>query len=189
METFIDKRTKYAVPMVAAIAVVVLWLQGRVWWCKEGDLTPWSWNIWSTHNSQHLIDPYSFTHVLHGVLEFWLIGLVFYKLPLAWRFVIAILIESTWEVVENTNAVIEHYRTVTMSLDYYGDSIINSIADIACCGLGFWIAYKIRFRWSLALFLTTELILVLTIRDSLLINILMLLYPIEAIKQWQIGLA
>jgi hypothetical protein len=74
-----------------------------------------------------------------------------------------------------------------MSLDYYGDSILNSIADIACCGLGFWIAYKIRFMWSLALFLTTEAILVLTIRDSLLINILMLLYPIEALKQWQVG--
>jgi hypothetical protein len=74
-----------------------------------------------------------------------------------------------------------------MSLDYYGDSIINSIADIFCCGLGFWIAYKIRFWWSLALFLTTELILVLTIRDSLLINILMLLFPVEAIKQWQVG--
>ena len=187
MEVVFNKRTKIVIPTIAAIAVVILWLQGRVWWCKEGDLTPWSWNIWSTHNSQHLIDPYSFTHLLHGVLEFWLIGLVFYKLPLAWRFVIAIFIESTWEVVENTNAVIEHYRTVTMSLDYYGDSILNSIADIVCCGLGFWIAYKIRFWWSLALFLSTELILVLTIRDSLLINILMLVYPIEALKQWQVG--
>lgn len=187
MEDLIDKRTRFVIPAVAAIAVAILWLQGRVWWCKEGDLWPWSWDIWTSHNSQHFIDPYSFTHILHGVLEFWLIGLVFYKVPLAWRFVIAIFIESTWEVVENTNAVIQHYRTVTMSLDYFGDSILNSAADIVACGTGFWIAYKIRFWWSLAVFLTTELILLLTIRDSLLINILMLLYPIEAIKTWQVG--
>jgi hypothetical protein len=187
MESKPNSRVSYIASVIAAVAILILWLQGRIWWCKEGDLAPWSWNIWSSHNSQHLIDPYSFTHVLHGILEFWLIGLVFYKLPIAWRFVIAIFIESTWEVVENTNTVIQHYRTVTMSLDYYGDAIFNSIADIACCGLGFWIAYKIRFWWSLAVFFATELILVLTMRDSLLINILMLLYPIEAIKQWQIG--
>ena len=186
-DQFATRNSLIASGGISVVAIAVLAFMGRVWWCKEGDLSPWSWNIWSTHNSQHLIDPYSFTHVLHGVLEFWLIGLVFYKLPLAWRFVIAILIESTWEVVENTNTVIQHYRTVTMSLDYYGDSILNSIADIACCGLGFWIAYKIRFWWSLALFLATELLLVFAIRDSLLINILMLLYPIEVIKQWQIG--
>lgn len=186
-DQFATRNSLIASGGISVVAIAVLAFMGRVWWCKEGDLSPWSWNIWSTHNSQHLIDPYSFTHVLHGVLEFWLIGLVFYKLPLAWRFVIAILIESTWEVVENTNTVIQHYRTVTMSLDYYGDSILNSIADIACCGLGFWIAYKIRFWWSLALFLATELLLVFAIRDSLLINILMLLYPIEAIKQWQVG--
>lgn len=187
MEQESDTRAAYLTPIIAAIAVVILWMQGRVWWCKEGDLAPWSWNIWSSHNSQHFIDAYSFTHILHGVLEFWLIGLVFFKLPMAWRFMIAVFIESMWEVVENTNRVIEHYRTVTMSLDYFGDSILNSIADIVCCGLGFWTAFKVKFWWSLALFLTTELILILTIRDSLLINILMLLYPIEAIKQWQVA--
>ena len=184
---FATRNSLIAVALITVVTVISLSFMGRVWWCNDGDLTPWSWNIWSTHNSQHLIDPYSFTHVLHGVLEFWLIGLVFYKLPLAWRCVIAIFIESTWEVVENTNRVIEHYRTATMSLDYYGDSILNSLADIVSCGLGFWIAYKLRFWWSLALFLATELALVLTIRDSLLINILMLLYPIDAIKQWQVA--
>ena len=184
---FATRNSLIAVALITVVTVISLSFMGRVWWCNDGDLAPWSWNIWSTHNSQHLIDPYSFTHVLHGVLEFWLIGLVFYKLPLAWRCVIAIFIESTWEVVENTNRVIEHYRTATMSLDYYGDSILNSLADIVSCGLGFWIAYKLRFWWSLALFLATELALVLTIRDTLLINILMLLYPIDAIKQWQVA--
>jgi hypothetical protein len=107
--------------------------------------------------------------------------------PLAWRFVIAIFIESSWEVAENTNYVINRYREATISLDYFGDSIINSLADIICCGLGFLIAYKLKFWKSLALFLLTEAILIATIRDSLIINIIMLIYPVEAIKQWQIG--
>jgi len=150
-------------------------------------MVPWSWNIWSTHNSQHVIDPYSFTHVLHGVLEFWLIGLIFPRVPLAWRFFMAIFIESSWEVAENTSYVIQRYREETMSLDYFGDSIINSLADIVCCGLGFLIAYKLRFWKSLVLFVATELILILTIRDSLIINIIMLIWPIEALKNWQVG--
>ena len=172
---------------VVVAATVSLNLQERVWWCRAGDYLPWAWNIWSTHNSQHLIDPYSFTHILHGVLEFWLIGLIFRRIPLAWRFFLAILIESTWEVAENTNYVINRYREATISLDYFGDSIINSLADIVCCGLGFAIAYKLRFWKSMALFVATEAVLIFWIRDSLIINIIMLIYPIEAIKHWQIG--
>jgi len=173
--------------LIIASAVAILYFQGRVWWCQAGDMSPWSWNIWSTHNSQHIVDPYSFTHVLHGVLEFWLIGLVFRRMPLAWRLALAIFIESSWEIAENSAMVIERYRSATISLDYFGDSIINSIADIACCSTGFVIADNLRFWKSLALFLTTEAILIFWIRDSLLINIVMLLFPIEAIKQWQIG--
>lgn len=182
-----DKRPYYAVAVLIAVAVVILRLQGRVWWCQAGDLSPWSWEIWSTHNSQHIIDPYSFTHILHGVVEFWLIGLLLPRLALAWRFFIAVFIESTWEVVENTSYVIQRYREATMSLDYFGDSVINSAADILCCALGFWIAWKLRFWKSLGLFVLTELILILTIRDSLIINVIMLLWPIEAIKAWQVG--
>lgn len=100
----------------------------------------------------------------------------------------AIFIESSWEVAENTSYVIQRYREETMSLDYFGDSIINSLADIVCCGLGFLIAYKLRFWKSLALFIATEVILILTIRDSLIINIIMLIWPIEALKNWQVGL-
>ena len=171
--------------LIGIAAIISLNLQGRILWCPAGDALPWSFDIWSQHNSQHVIDPYSFTHVLHGILEFWLIGLVFWKLPMAWRLVLAIFIESTWEVAENTNYVINRYREATISLDYFGDSIINSIADIVCCGLGFGIAYKLRFAWSFALFAATEAILLLTIRDSLVINVIMLIYPLDAIRQWQ----
>ena len=182
-----DRRLWIAFGAIILTTVVVLNLQRRVWWCQAGDYSPWAWNIWSPHNSQHLIDPYSFTHVLHGILEFWILGLLFRKMPVAWRFVIAIFIESSWEILENTNYMISRYREETISLDYFGDSILNSLADIACCALGFFIAYKLRFWKSLAVFVTTEVILLLTIRDSLIINIIMLIYPLEAIKAWQMA--
>lgn len=180
-----DKYVAATYLLIVIAAVVILQIQGRVWWCQAGDITPWSWNIWSTHNSQHIIDPYSFTHVLHGVLEFWLIGLVFSRMPMVWRLTLAVFIESTWEVAENSATVIERYRSATISLDYFGDSIINSVADIACCSLGFLIAYKLRFWRSLALFVITEILLIVFIRDSLIINIIMLLFPVEAIRSWQ----
>jgi len=173
--------------LTIAVAVVILNWQGRVVWCQIGDYSPWSWDIWSPHTSQHIIDPYSFTHVFHGVIEFWLIGLIFRKVPMAWRLLIAVLIESSWEILENSTFIIQRYRESTISLDYFGDSIINSIADILSCTVGFLIAYKLRFWRSLALFIITEIILILAIRDSLIVNIIMLVYPIEAIKQWQIG--
>jgi len=173
--------------VIFVVSAVVLDVQGRVWWCQVGDYSPWSWDIWTPHNSQHILDPYAFTHILHGVLEFWLIGVVFTKIPLAWRLVLAVAIESTWEVVENSAMIIERYRTVTLSLDYFGDSIINSLADIICCFAGFWLAYKSRFWRSVVLFLATELVLLLWIRDSLIINIIMLIYPIDALKGWQMS--
>ncbi len=182
-----NRSATISIAILFLIATVVLWTQGRVWWCQAGDMLPWSWDIWTTHNSQHIVDPYAFTHVLHGVLEFWLIGLVFRRMPLAWRLVLAVAIEGTWEVAENSAFIIERYRTVTLSLDYFGDSIINSLADMVCCATGFAIAYKLRFWKSLALFLTTEAILIVWIRDSLLINIVMLIYPIEALKVWQMS--
>ena len=182
-----DRRAYWAFGVLLAAVVVMLRLQGRVWWCQAGDYAPWSWEIWSAHNSQHVIDPYSFTHILHGVLEFWLIGLVFGRLPLVWRFLIAVFIESAWEVAENTSYVIQRYREETMSLDYFGDSVINSVADIFCCAFGFWLAWKLKFWKSLALFVGTELILILTIRDSLIINVIMLLWPVEGVKNWQVG--
>jgi hypothetical protein len=176
-----------AVLLIVLSAITLLTLQGRVWWCSVGDALPWSFDIWSPHNSQHLIDPYSFTHVLHGILEFWLLGIVLWKAPIAWRFVLAILIESSWEVIENTDKVINRYREATISLDYYGDSIANSVSDIVFCGLGFAIAYKLKLKLSLVVFAVTEAILLLTIRDSLILNILMRLWPVDAIRVWQSG--
>ena len=101
--------------------------------------------------------------------------------------VIAIFIEGSWEIAENSSYIINRYREETISLDYFGDSVINSIFDIFCCGIGFVVAYNLRFWKSIVLFVATEIMLIFLIRDSLIINIIMLIYPIEAIKHWQIG--
>ncbi|QYO66086.1 DUF2585 family protein [Leptolyngbya sp. 7M] len=174
--------------ITGALMIAVLWWLGRVWWCKLSDRAIYVNEAWnSSHTSQHLFDPYTFTHVLHGVLFFWLTGILFAKLVIEWRFLIAIIVEAAWEVLENTNFIIEKYRENTASLDYFGDSISNSIGDLIACALGFWVAVKFGWWRSLVFFFLTELVLLWWIRDSLLLNIVMLIYPLDGIKQWQMA--
>ena len=176
---------------VIALTIFALWYEGRIWWCKwDTPATFATLDAWSKHTSQHFFDPYSFTHLLHGFLFLWLLDLLVHKIlrmktSFVWLFFFAILIESVWEIAENLPAVIERYRENTASLDYYGDSIANSVGDIIACAFGFIVAYKLKFWRSFALFILIEVILILTIRDSLLINILMLAYPLDWIKDWQ----
>ncbi len=171
------------------LTIFVLYLQGRIWWCKwDSPYLLWSSDAWSKHSSQHLFDPYSFTHVLHGLLFYAALFLIFRRrLSLAWLLFVAVSVESGWEILENSKAVIERYRTATFSLDYFGDSIANSFGDVLSCAAGFLIAHKLAFWRSLFLFALVEIVLIFTIRDSLLINIIMLIHPIEAIKAWQTG--
>lgn len=160
-------------------------LYGRPLWCACAELRPWSWVVKSSHNSQHVIDPYTFSHVLHGLVFYALLHLSGTKFSISARFLIAILIEGGWELLENSDFLINRYRTATFSLDYYGDSIANSLSDIVACGLGFIIAARIPARATVALFLLIELLMVATIRDNLTLNVIMLLYPIDAIRAWQ----
>jgi hypothetical protein len=171
--------------LVVAAACVVLRAMGRQWWCACGTYVPWSWTVNSSHNSQHLIDPYFFTHVLHGVIFFGILKALLPQLDAGLRFLIAVIIESSWEILENSQLIIERYRATTISLNYYGDSIANSICDVFACVLGYWLASRIGSRWSILFFIAVELVLMVTIRDSLTLNVLMLIYPIDAIKQWQ----
>lgn len=190
MNDELRKNTVYPVSLMlvfVASMIVALYFQGRVWWCSVGDLSVWSSEIWTTHNSQHFVDPYTFTHILHGILYFWLAQLFFGKLPLGWRFVLVVSIECGWEILENSNFVIERYRSATISLDYYGDSILNSLADVLSCSLGAFLAYKLNFWRSLLYFVLTEVLLLFWIRDNLTLNVIMLIYPIEMIKNWQSG--
>jgi hypothetical protein len=174
---------------VVLLTIFILHWQDRIWWCKwDSPLLLWSNDAWSKHSSQHLFDPYSFTHVLHGLLFYAALFLIFRRrVPLAWLLFFAVAVESGWEVLENSKAVIERYRTATFSLDYFGDSVANSFGDVLSCALGFFVAHKLAFWRSLFLFLLVEIVLIFTIRDSLLINIVMLIRPIEAIKMWQTG--
>lgn len=177
--------------MLAVIAATIfaLHFEGRIWWCKwDTPAQLWSSDAWGTHNSQHLFDPYSFTHILHGLGFYGILHLIFRrKISFAWLLFITVFLESAWEILENSNAVIERYRAATISLQYFGDSVTNSFGDIVCCVTGFFIARKIAVWQSFALFALTEIVLMLWIHDSLLVNILMLIYPIEAVKNWQTG--
>ncbi|MEP6902084.1 MAG: DUF2585 family protein [Actinomycetota bacterium] len=181
-------------PLILTLAAMILMIavlraEGRIWWCKLGDYSIYVNQAWnSSHTSQHLFDPYSFTHILHGVLFFWLTAFVFSRLSAAWRFFIAISAEASWEILENSQFIIEKYRANTASLDYFGDSIFNSVGDVLACAFGFGIAYKLGWWKSLIFFLLLEIVLLWWIRDGLLLNILMLIYPIDAIKTWQMNI-
>jgi hypothetical protein len=172
--------------LVVAAAAAQL-AMGRVPMCTCGTIKLWHGVVVSSENSQHISDWYTFTHVIHGILFYGVMWLVARRMPLRWRFVAAVAIEALWEVVENTPFVIDRYRAATISLDYYGDSVVNSVADIAAMAVGFWIARRARWRVSVALVVAIEATLAATIRDNLMLNILMLIHPVDAVRQWQLG--
>lgn len=190
MNTETAKKKSITAPIIALLLVVIgmcfqLLNQGRSWLAKDGSFKFWISDAWGGDNSQQLLDPYSFSHILHGMLFFGALYLLRNYLSLAWRFVIAIALEAAWEIAENTQTVIDRYRESTAALGYYGDTITNCLGDLISCGIGFAIAYYLGFWKSLALFIFIEIALILTIKDSLLINIIMIIYPLDAIKEWQ----
>ena len=174
--------------MVAATLAATAWqlrAQGRAWVCSCGRLLFWTGEAWGADTSQHLFDPYSFTHALHGIIFCGLLALAAPRLRPAWRLCLAVLAESAWEIAENTDAVIRRYREATAALGYTGDTVVNSLGDILACGVGFEIARRLGWRLSLAAFALVEIALLVWIRDSLLLNVLMLLYPSDEIRAWQ----
>jgi hypothetical protein len=125
--------------------------------------------------------------VIHGIGLYFLTWLVGRRLPPGVRFIVAVVLESAWEVFENTPFVINRYRAATISLDYYGDSVVNSVSDIAAMMFGFWMTGKIPVWASVATVILLEVTVGAIIRDNLALNILMLVYPLDAVRQWQLG--
>lgn len=172
--------------LLLTVTAFLLRLEGRLWICACGTIKFWVGTTCSSDNSQHFLDPYAFTHVLHGVALCWIIVWLGQRLRSTWQVLLAIALEGAWEVFENTNFVIDRYRTATAALGYTGDTVVNSLGDILCCLAGFLIAKRLGIRRSLVVFVLMEVILLIWIRDSLLLEILMLISPIDAIKKWQL---
>ena len=172
--------------LILVATIIELRLQGRFWACTCPRFLVTA-NAWSNETSQLFLDPYSLTHVAHGMMFAGLLALLFANVAPHWRFVVAIGLESVWEMIENTNTVIDRYREATAALGYHGDTILNSLGDIFCCGIGFMIARQLGWLKSILLFLAVEALLLVWIKDSLLLEIIMLVRPIGAIRNWQMG--
>lgn len=171
---------------IVLLAIIILFSMGRIPFCKCGIISAWSSDVVSNEQSQQFADPYTFTHVLHGIIFYFLLWAIFgRRLTPVQRLLLAIGIESAWEILENTPYVIERYREATISLDYYGDSIFNSVGDIISMALGFIMAWKLPKKATVGIVILIEVGLLYFIHDNLTINIIMLIHPIESIKTWQ----
>lgn len=181
------RRTAVILLLILAATAAVLLAMGRAPICDCGYVKLWHGQTVSAENSQHLMDWYTPSHVLHGLVFYAVLWLVARRMSLGGRLIIATLIEAAWEIVENTDAVIERYRAATIALDYYGDSVVNSVADIMAMWVGFALARVLPVWASIALFVVAEALVIWLIRDGLLLNVLMLLWPLESVRAWQAG--
>lgn len=187
MDELREKKVGPAVAIAGMLVVAIVYLrwQGRVWWCEQGDGWPVSFRVDSPHNSQHILDPYSFSHLLHGVLFFGFFWLFRARMSFRWRLVAATAVEVAWEMMENSPFVIDRYRAATIAVGYEGDSITNSLGDVLSFVAGFYLAERLGLWKSVLIFFVVDLAMLAMIRDNLTLNVLMLLWPIDAIRRWQ----
>lgn len=181
--------------LIAAVAIAILFAMGRSPICECGVVRLWTGAVNSPENSQQLSDWYTFSHIIHGMIFYaggyllWKKWHLFDGKAMHWAFPIAVALEAGWELLENSPLIIERYRSVTANFGYSGDSIINSAADIVWMSLGFWIAARLPWKATLALAIGFELLALAAIRDNLTLNVVMLIWPIEAIREWQGSIA
>jgi hypothetical protein len=184
------KRQQWIIGVFIAVlgltAGIELWM-GRSPLGPDGKFGWWEGNIWSSENSQRLADPYSFSHIVHGMLFYAVLWLVARRLPVRHRLLLALVVEAGWEILENSPLIINRYREATISLGYVGDSVLNSSSDIVMMVLGFLFAWRARPWVTVAAILVMEVGCALWIRDNLTLNIIMLIHPVDAIKHWQMA--
>jgi hypothetical protein len=182
------KLNKWFVISIIAILIITAWVElgmGRLLFGPDGKFGLWEGDIWSSEQSQRFADPYTLTHFIHGLAFYLLLWLVARKIPARYRFLMTIILEAGWEILENSPFIINRYREVTISLGYVGDSVLNSLSDIFICGLGFLFAWRVKFWVSIMTIIGIELLLLFWVRDNLTLNIIMLIHPLDSIKAWQ----
>jgi hypothetical protein len=172
---------------IVALVAILEWTADRSPLGPDGRFGFWEGNIWSAECSQRVADAYAFSHIAHGILFYAFLWLVARRWPVRARFLVAVLIESGWELLENSPIIINRYREATMALGYAGDSILNSVSDIGMMGLGFLLAWRANPWLTFAILVVMEVGCALWIRDNLTLNVIMLIHPFNAIKQWQMG--
>lgn len=175
------------VVVLVGVQALVLWLMGQPGICECGAVKLWEGVVVGSGNSQHLSDWYTFSHIAHGFLFYWLLGLIFPKLSMGARFAIAMGLEVSWELLENTPMVIDHYRQQALAQGYTGDSILNSLSDTVAMMLGFLAAWRLPVWGSVAAVVGMEAVSLWFIRDGLVLNIVNLLHQFDFISQWQSG--
>lgn len=172
---------------ILVIAGLIELKMGRLIFGPSGHPLLFTWDVNTSEQSQTSFDIYSLSHIIHGILFYWLLAWLFPRMALSWRLVAAVFIEAGWEVLENSPLIIDRYRAVTIAWGYVGDSIWNSLSDICMVIIGFFMTHRLPAWATILSIIVMELLALYLVRDNLTLNILMLTFPLESVREWQMG--